>query len=343
MSYALSGFLTVMAGCLLWGCGVDATNASSQGVGNASSGILVVSSDYQSTSIAALSNEGEIVSEQIVSSGSAKPGLSAALSGDAVLPTTVSGEEAVVIDRSASAVLSWLNLKTAKVRAQLSVATGFFSNPHDYVPISTGKAYVTRFSPNLDQDQEPYGSGHDVLIVDPRVPKITGQINLMPVVRVADPVASATAATAPTLYPMPDRAVLWNGLAQVLVVVFDASFRKRADSKLVSIDPTTDEIVGVHVFNGLTSCSTLALSPSKNQMAVGCNGAFNQDPSSHFPDSGIVLLQPNGNGVDEVARYAAADLGGEQISSLSYASEDHILFTSYGRFSADLSKVAAPD
>jgi hypothetical protein len=322
-----------LAALALLGCGVEPIATGQQPVPRRSEGVLVVNTDYASTSVSAVAFSGELLTQNLISSSSATTGLSVALSGDVGLPSGPTPDrEVVLIDRFPAAVLSWVNLDTAQVRAQLSVATGFASNPHDYVAVSRRKAYVTRYNPNLAAGEQPFDAGHDVLIIDPVSARITGRIDLMP----------AIADESEDLYPRADRAIVVGGLLRVLVLVFDSAYRERADSRVVSIDPESDEIVGVRRIVGLNSCSSLAVSPDGLEMAVGCNGSFRQAASTGFPDSAIVRLAFDAAQVTEVARYPASDLGGNQVGLLNYSDQDHILFTSYGRFASDLS-VAAQD
>jgi hypothetical protein len=45
----------------------------------------------------------------------------------------------------------------------------------------------------------------------------------------------------------------------------------------------------------------------------------------------------------EVARFEASELGGEMISSVAFANETTVLFTTFGRYNDDLSKMVSPD
>jgi hypothetical protein len=295
--------------------------------------VLVINTDYKSTSVSALNFAGELLTQNLISTSSAATGLSVALSGDVGLPSSaVPDRETVLIDRYPAAVLSWVDLDTAQVRAQLSVATGFASNPHDYVAISRRKAYVPRYNPNLASGEQPFDSGHDVLIVDPASARITGSVDLMPAI--TDEVTE--------VYARADRAVMFGGLLRVLVSMFNPAYSKPGDSRVVSIDPDTDAIVGVHRIAGLTSCSAFAFAPDGGEMAVACNGFFRQAAATGFPDSAIVRMTFDGARVTEVARYPAADLGGDQMGVLSYSDQNHIAFTTLGRRASSIS-VAAPD
>jgi len=329
-SLIVAAFLTCFVSL---GCGVESEDGSSGGIATDARGFAIVNSDYQSASVSLASFEGELLSERFIASGSADSGLSAALGGDVVLPTMPSaGPDLVVIDRTPVGVLSWVDRRTAKVRAQLNVGTGFASNPHDYVPLSDTKAYVTRFAWNLASGEQEFDEGNDILVIDPSVPEIVDRIDLTPVL------ASEPAG----FYPSADRALLANDRLFVLAVGFNFDFTDRVASRLVTIDPARDRIEDVLVFDGLTSCSSLDLAPDGVTLAITCHGAFGKDPEEGHPDSAIVLVNVDGK-ARETARFLAADLGGEMIAGLAFADQETLVFTSFGRYADDLSQMAAPD
>jgi hypothetical protein len=191
---------------------------------------------------------------------------------------------------------------------------------------------VPRFAANLDPGDEVFDGGEDVLVIDPSVPEITGRIDLSRVLQ----------GEAEELHAHPDRAVLVGDFLYVLVVVFDVGYQRRADSRLAVIDTRDDHVVAIHRFLGLTSCSTLVRAPGDQEIAVACNGSF-VAALGDVADSAIVRLRVDEGQVDELARYAAADLGDAQISALSYVSSDRILFTTYGRLAADKRKAELQD
>lgn len=294
-------------------------------------GFIVVNTDYDSANISLLDLDGKVLSESFLSSSSAAAGLSSALSGDVVLPSSsLLGDELVAIDRSG--VLTWVNFQDGEVRAQLSVATGFAAYPHDYVPVSSSKAYVIRFGGNLDSGKTPFDAGNDVLIIDPSVPKITGSIDLLPVVQGEDK----------EILPRADRALLAGGRLRVLAIAMSANYEKRAETRLVSIDPETDEIEDIAVIEQFSSCSSLAVSPNGDKLAIACNGAFGQDPEDGFPDAGLVVFD-TAPAPRELSRYSASVLGGEQIGGVEFVDDDLLVYTTTGRFNADRSAMAAPD
>jgi hypothetical protein len=237
------------------------------------------------------------------------------------------GDEVVLIDGLLVSVLSWVNLETAEVRAQLSVRTGFLSNPRDYVPYSARKAFVTRYEPNLDSGLEPFDSGNDVLIVDPSVPEITGSIDLMPVMEGAPA----------GFYPRADRGLLAGGKLRITANSMDAAF-STTDSRIVTVDPESDMISDVFVTEGLHNCRALSLSPDGTRLAVACTGRYNEDPSESSPRSGVLILAV-GDKLTEVRRFTAGEWGIEQIIRAEWTSPSTLLVSNDGRHVPEL----APD
>jgi hypothetical protein len=127
----------------------------------------------------------------------------------------------------------------------------------------------------------------------------------------------------------------------VLSLGYDETFDDAVDSRMVTIDPETDEISQVLVLEGLQNCNSLSLSPDGRQLSVGCSGPFGEDPSSGFPSSGLALLEV-GDELVESRRFIAAELGGERVSSLTHAADDSVVFATFGRYDADFA-LAAPD
>lgn len=333
MSKNILLFSTTLLGWCCAACGVESDPASSGGIDEDVRGFAVVNSDYQSASVSLTNLEGEVLSERFIGSGSADTGLSAALGGDVVLPTTPStSADLVVIDRTPSGVLTWIDRTSAKVRAQLNVATGFAANPHDYVAISDTKAYVTRFAWNLASGKQEFDEGNDVLVIDPSVPEIVDRIDLMPVLE-GEPAG---------FYPSADRALVAGDQLFVLAVGFNVDFTDRLPSRLVTIDTKGDRIADVLVFDGLNSCSSLELAPDGVTLAIACHGAFGNESEEAPPDSGIVLVDITG-APKETARFLAKDLGGAMIAGLAFVDDRTLLFTTFGRYDDDLEHMAVPD
>lgn len=306
-------------------CELDSTTVSSEGVSlqpgqSGSRGFAVVNSDYQSVSVSLMGLSGEVQSESFISSGSAPVGLSAPLE-DVVTPSErVAGSELVLINRTASAFLTWVDLETTEVRAQLNLSTGFGSNPQDYVPLSDDKAFVPRFAPNLMPGAEAFDAGDDVLVIDPSVPEITGRIDL----------SAALDGEPEDYFVRPTRALMAGGRLRVLSLGFNVGLDDQVDARIISIDPETDEVTQILALTGMKNCVDLALSPSGRELAIACAGPFGEDAASGFPSSGIAILDVDEQ-LSEQRRVSAPELGGERVFALSYSSDSTLALATYGR------------
>ncbi|WP_437658808.1 hypothetical protein [Sorangium sp. So ce1182] len=313
------------AGALL-GCNAPAPPEDTGGTdapeGPCGIGAVVISSDYQSTSVGLLSWDGAVLSASIASSASAPVVLSAPLSGDVTAPTMpLRGGRLVLLDRSAS-VLTWLDARSGDVTGQLSVATGFAANPQDYVEVSPAKAYVLRLEPNLAPGAQPLDGGSDVLVVDPGARALVGRVDLSP----------AMAGEDPEFHPRPSRAVLVEGSLYVLLTASTLSFLDTAASRLVEIDTRDDAIKAITVLEGLHGCTGLAASGSGARLAVACSGSFGGDSTSTLAEAGLVVLARAEGGLVEERRWMAGELGEAPPGfSVAFASEATVLFTTLGR------------
>jgi len=344
--------LVVAVAASLGGCNAPAPPASTGGTtvlpGECGRGLVVVGTDYQSTNVSLVGTDAAVLSSSFVSSASEDTALSAPLSGDVAVPTMPQpGAEIVVIDRYPAAVLTWLDVSSAHVRAQLRVGTGFAANPQDYVLARVDKAYVSRFEQNPAPGAEPFDSGSDVLVLDPRVPAIVGSIDLRPVL----------ADESKPVLPRPNRMVVVGERLFVLLTPYSGDFVDSAEARLVTIDTSTDAIVDVTVLAGLHGCSGLAVSPSQARLAVSCSGGFQGASVPELTESGLSVLSigagsagsggagggNGGEGLSELARFAASTLGGQPLGlAIDFVDEDHVLFTGLGRF-AEGAQPAVPD
>ncbi|MCC6217343.1 MAG: hypothetical protein IT376_20970 [Polyangiaceae bacterium] len=290
------------------------------GDGACGRGVAVISigDDYQSANVSALGVDGAVLSGSLLSSASRPPGLVAPLGGDAVLPSLPQrGGRIAVIDRYPSGVVTWIDLATASVPAQLDVRTGFTSNPHDLVEVAQGKAYVTRYERNHRAGREPHDAGDDLLIVDPSVPRVLGRVDLVPAMAGREP-----------FLPRPDRAVLAGGRVLVVLAGYTADFADAADGRVVAIDPATDSIDEVLVLPGLRGCAGAAVSPTGAEIAVSCPGLLLSDS---LDDSAIVRVRVEPP-LTEIARYPASTLGAGKVGfRAAYASGGLLLTAVFGR------------
>jgi hypothetical protein len=283
----------------------------------------VANSDYASTNVSVVSAGGELLSASLISSASAGVGASAALSGDVVLPHDAPASGRVVlIDRYPNSVVTWVDAASAAVLGQLSVATGFPSNPHDYLEVDDARAYVTRYNTNPTPGREPLDGGGDVLIVDHRTPAALGRIDL-------------GAEAEGEFTPRPHR-LLRLGAREAMVTLdrFDPSFAKAADARLVGLDTTTDRPAWRLDLPGLANCGGVALSPGRSLLALACAGVF-ADGAGQLARSGLVLIDLATRPPIERARFdVAARLGAPLAPALAFASETLLAGVAFGDLQA---------
>lgn len=309
-------------------CGVPEPPGSTGGVdtdaGECGRGLVVVSSDYQSSNVSLLDPQGNVLSSSFISSASSSVGLSAPLSGDVVPPSSmVAGDQLVLLDRYPAAVITWVDLSDAHVSAQLNVGTGFNANPHDYVQASPSLAYVSRFEPNPRPGRQAFDQGNDVLLIDPSGPSISGRVDL----------SAAFPSARDDYYPRADKLKLVGPWLYVLASGYSADFQDSTESKLLRVNTETQLIEDVVVLSGLHGCAGLALAPSAEQLAVSCSGPFGNDELIP-PGSGIALVDITS--APALSRVVlAAEVADDAVAySITYASERSLLFTTFGRFSA---------
>jgi hypothetical protein len=324
----------------LTACNVDAPPASTGGVsfdaGAASSldggagpdgaapvscetGVVIVTSDYQSTNIAVSKLDGTTLSGSFVSSGATKPGLALALSGDVEVPRVAPASgRLLLLDRYGTNVLTWMNVADATVLSQLPVGTGFESNPHDYVEVDATRAYVSRFGTNANPGQQAFDQGGDLLIVDTKTPAILG--------RLAIPEEN------PALQPCPDL-MTWIGHEVVLTLGrWAADFSQVGDGRFVGISPSHDAIDWTVNVTGLQSCGRVALSPSGRIAAIACSSVEDMTTGQWDPTlSDVVLYDATQTPPKETRRLGlGVKLGAALQPAIAFASEDAIVAMTYG-------------
>jgi hypothetical protein len=280
--------------------------------------------DFTSTNIAVLSSTGAPLSQSIISSGSTAPGLSKTLSGDVILPLAPTPGEIVLIDQLPNTAITWVDPSTAAVVHQLNVGTGFASNPHDYLDVSTTKAYVTRYESNSNPGQQAFDGGGDLLIIDPQTATITGRVPFA-----ADGV----------FLPRPDRMMRVGDEVWVSLQRFDADFMTAGDARIVGVSTADDSIQWSLDLPGVASCGGLARAPSGHVVAISCTGVLGDpDPKQR---SAIVLLDATAHPPVEIQRFnAASQLGAPLGFTLAFASEALLVGVALGDLQAPRNDVA---
>ena len=329
------GLLTCFA---VAACGAKAPSTTGgfqlqPGAAACAQGYVLADSDFTSTNISALSPTGAVLSASLISSGSAPPGLTTALSGDVVFPSNApSSHQVVLIDRYPNSVLTWVEPSTGNVLRQLSVGTGFAANPHDYLELSSSKAYVSRFESNAQAGAQDFDAGGDLLIIDQDAGTITGRIDL------AQPDDGE-------FLPRADR--VWRVGTEVWVLLqrFDADFKTAGDARLVGIDPETDSVSWTLDVPGVAGCGGVALSPSGKALALACSGVTSDvdaaNDSAPTLRSDLVLLDLAAHPPAITRRFqTAAQLGAPLGSSLSFATETRLVGVALGDVTAKRNDVA---
>ena len=190
---------------------------------------------------------------------------------------------------------------------QISVATGFSANPHDYVLIAQNKAYVPRYATN----PMPSGmagandQGQDVLILDPLEKKITGRIDLKPY------------ATQAGVEPRPDRALAANGKVYLVLGELSLDRKTVGPGRVGILDPATDSVVGTIDPPGAKNCTQLDYLESSKLLLVDCQGDYNV-PTMQAAQSGVFVYDLSG-AAPVLKRTIPASVTGNRATSTALA------------------------
>jgi hypothetical protein len=263
-------------------------------------GMALVNSDRKSTSISLVAlGGGALTTDACFGSGSADPQLSAALSGDVVLPSeTQPGNELVVIDRTNS-VLTWINPTTCQVRRQLNVGTGFAANPQDLVAgLGGAKGYVTRYGRNPARPDQ----GSDLLIIDTDRGVATGRIDLAAH-------ASASPVAGKTILPMPSRLALVGKRVYVALNNLSEAYDAAGLGRVLVIDAPSDTVIQTIELPTLKNCGSLTRLPDNGGewLAVSCAGPYS-DNAQQIDSAGVALIDL-GKSPPEIKVIRSADFG----------------------------------
>ncbi len=285
------------------------TSGSDTPRGGNTTGMVVVHSDYKSTSVSLVDPAtATVTQDDCIDSGSKQPVLSMALSGDVALPSqTQSDGTLVLIDRK-NAALVWLTPATCTVTKQLSVGTGFLANPQDLVPISATKAYVSRFDSNASAGKQAFDGGNDLLVIDPQAGTMTGRVDL------------ASLATSAAVLPRPTHAILANGKVYVALNEISADFMVYGTGRVAIVDPGTDAVVGSIDLPTLSNCDGLDYVASQKKLLVSCRG----DGGSATPagTSAVLVYDVSGATPMLTKTIAASALGNRAVGGLLTAVSD---------------------
>ncbi|MDX2019299.1 MAG: hypothetical protein SF187_03595 [Deltaproteobacteria bacterium] len=256
-------------------------------------GLVVVHSDYQSASVSLTSLDGTKRLDDCINSGVTSPKLTAALTGDVVLPSMpVPSGEVALIDRK-NAAITFLDPATCDVKRQIKVSTNFDGNPYDLLWVAPDRAYVTRYNPNPTPTPAPgdYDDGNDVLIINPITGALTGSITMTPWAVPADKPLP--------ILPRPDRMVAAGGKVYVSLNNLSANYQAAGQGRVVIIDQATNGVEGFIDLPGVNNCSEMQLA-SGNTLAIACGGIFAAG-DKQIDAAGVMLVNLSTKAVTKVA------------------------------------------
>ncbi len=255
-------------------------------------GLAVVHSDYKSAAVSLLDPAtGAVLKDACLSSGTKPPQLSAALSGDATLPSAPqTAHELLVIDKKQNTLI-WMDPMTCTVLRQMQIEPTFDANPYDVIDLGDGRAYVTRYNPNAKKPEE----GSDIQIIDPKQGKSLGTINLR------------AQTTAPIL-PRPGRGLLIKGKVYVALESLSADFMSAGPGRIVIIDPATDKVTGTLDLPTLHNCGGISYQKAESALVVTCGGSFS-DGAKQIDFSGVAWFDLTSSSSAPTRIIAAKDFG----------------------------------
>ena len=275
----------------------------------ASANIVVVNSDYSSTSVSFLDRDGNLVKDGCFNSGTGAPGLAMTLSSDVVLPTQVPmGGPVAIVDRG-NAAITWLDPATCTPLRQLAVGTGYLAYPHDVVTLSPTKAYVTRYEENAAATPAAgdFDEGSDLLVIDPSQPKVLGRIDLRPFAPAG-------------VQPRADRALQAEGNVFVSLNAISGDFGIYGMGRIVMVDPATDAVTGTIDLPSAKNCGAMAYATAEKKLMVACGGSFTD--ANQADSSAIVVIDLGVSPPTVALAINATATGGSPFSNLSLAAWD---------------------
>lgn len=295
-------------------CQVESQGSNSDGLGgqggsgeateSCPSGATVVLNDYVSTQIALVDLDGRTLSESLISSASSETdGLSFALSGDVVVPSErPKSGEVVLLDRFGTNVITWVNPKSGKVRAQLAVGTGFESNPQDYVEIGGGRAVVSRAGENGMSGKEPFDQGGDLLFIDTEKPEIL----------------SSLALPKDDDFPARPSGMTLMGEEELIVSLgrYSLDFSSTGEAMLVGVSVETQEVLWEETLDGLKDCSRPLVAPDGDTFAVVCTGRLEFDGSiEDLTQSAVLVYDAKERPLRQLKKFPASEVAGGPLQN----------------------------
>jgi hypothetical protein len=248
--------------------------------------LAVIGSDYAASAVSLFDLDGpQRVGSALWTSGTVVTPSGTLLSGDVVLGQTPLGDgRLVVIDRTHGVVSLF---DPSGPAAQWSVATGFYANPQDVIPLpgdatSAGVVIVSRLgrNPKPTPTAEDFDEGDDLLRLDPGTGQVLGRL----------PLEKWT--TLPGAVAGPGRMAfdgqrLWVPLQSVAV-----DFQSAGPGRLLAVDPSGQTVTAVVELPFGRNCGTVRWLPDLQRLVVLCTGLFADGPAQQLAYSVVAVVDP---------------------------------------------------
>jgi len=270
-----------------------------------------VSSDYASSAIGLLDADGSLITDAWLDSGTTRPGIVTALSGDVSLPLAPHAPcTLALIDRFGTDVVSILDTCAAEpVRSQVDVGSTFTANPHDVLPMDGG-VWVSRYSVNAGVETHALERGNDIAVLEGG--RVASRIDLG---------VANVEVDGDEIFARPTRMVRLqsdSGVRRVVVGLarLSADFMRTGPGAVALVEPLSRS-VSIHPFEGLEHCAELdAVDGEPDVVVVTCSGSTFAEESVRRAGSGVVSLRlgPAGELI-EVAGWRAAEHATEPVPS----------------------------
>ncbi len=253
----------------------------------------VVGGDYKSSVISLIDlaslADGDVQSQParhsaVLHSGSQVGATSLALSGDVVWARTqLADHHLLAVDRNNAAILE-LDPRTGTVVRQVSVSTGFYSNPQDAIATSPTQWVVSRMNRNADTGPKTaaFARGDDVVALDPATGAFTARADL----EAALPDGATGTLAAPQRLAATDRIF-------VPLAMFAPNFKGQATARLAVLRVSDLQVSHIADLAPARNCVNIEiLSPT--QLLLACQGSF-QMAAEQASQSALLVVDVSGD------------------------------------------------
>lgn len=281
VTFVAAGWATGLA---LSGCSDDPGGFGGLAELSATPGFAVVQTDYQSTAIAMLDPDGDVLDDAWITSGTTVPGLVTTLSGDVVLASGSGPDGALtILDRFNTDVMTRVRIPSGDIVGQLRTQTeiDWSSNPQDVLITGASEAWVSRLEPNPDPGS-PLESGSDLVGFDPITMTLDGRRRSWPDVTVQGEVVP----------PRPSALVQRGDVVLVGLARLSVDFQTAAPGQVGVVVEAEPGTRAVDLSEGLVNCGSVQAVPgTTDRILVACIGLLS-DPR---PGAGLVELRWTGD------------------------------------------------